>query len=221
MAFWIGILVGGAFAWFAVKLGFYQTWVLVFNIIISVYLAIYLYPVTANISATGDTPYSNILTIAAVAAVSFLLLQGIAYVFLVGQFSVSFPKVFDTLGSGILGFLAGFLFWSFLVLLIYITPVSQNTFIEGIGFKDEYRKTTVSYISLFCNMVNAVASSEDNKYSAEQTINELLSNAKSALSVKTAEKSELLKPAQKPSEAKTGVTDPNKLGPPPEIDEGI
>ena len=219
MVFWIGILVGGTFAWLAIKLGFYQTWALIFNIIISIYLAVYLRPVIANIPAVGDTPYSNVLTMAAVALASFLILHGISYTFLTGQFNVSFPKVFDTLGTGLLGFLAGFLIWSFVSLLIFITPVSQNTFVKGIGFKDEFRRTSVSYISRFCNLVNAVVSSQDNEYSAEQTINKLLTDESKA-QTKTPEQAELGKPVKsvKPSDAETSIAEQKQPGPPPEAD---
>lgn len=213
--FWIGLLVGATFAWFAIKLRFYQTWALLFNIIISIYLAVYLRPVIANISVVGDTPYSNALTMIVIALASFLILHGISYTFLTGQFNVSFPKVFDTLGTGLLGFLAGFLVWSFLSLLIYITPASQNTFVKGIGFKDEFRETSVSYISRFCNLVNAVVSSQDSERSAEQTISKLLKDAESKAQAKQAEPEKPVEPAE-PNEVETSIEE--QLGPPPEID---
>jgi hypothetical protein len=217
MVFWIGILVGGTFAWLAIKLRFYQTWALVFNIIISIYLAVYLQPVIVNIPAVGDTPYSNALTMAAVVLASFLILHGISYTFLTGQFNVSFPKVFDTLGTGLLGFLAGFLVWSFLSLLIYITPASQNTFVKEIGFTDQFQQTSVLYISRFCNLVNAVVSSQDNEHSAEQTISKLLKGPESKTREKTPEKPKPVEPA-KPSDAETSTTEQKQPGPPPEID---
>lgn len=42
MVFWIAILVGGAFVWLGVRMGFYQSWCLLFNIVVSIYLAIFL-----------------------------------------------------------------------------------------------------------------------------------------------------------------------------------
>jgi hypothetical protein len=44
MVFWAGILVGGLFIWFAVKIGFYEMWATLFNIVISIYIAIFLSP---------------------------------------------------------------------------------------------------------------------------------------------------------------------------------
>jgi hypothetical protein len=157
---------------------------------------------------------------ATVALASFLILHGISYTFLTGQFNVSFPKVFDTLGTGLLGFLAGFLVWSFLSLLIYITPASQNTFVKEIGFTDQFQQTSVLYISRFCNLVNAVVSSQDDEHSAEQTISKLLKGPESKARGKTPEKPKPVSPA-KPSNAKTGITEQEQPGPPPEPNEDI
>ncbi|MFA5239366.1 MAG: hypothetical protein WC476_06620 [Phycisphaerae bacterium] len=229
MVFWIGILVSGAFAWLAIKLRFYQTWVLAFNIIISIYLAIYLRPVVANIPAIGDTPYSNILTLAVVALAVFLILHSVSYIFLTGQFNVPFPKIFDTLGSGILGFSIGFLVWCFLTLLIFITPASQNTMVKSIGFTDQFQQTGVSYIAGFCDLVNVIVSYDD-KVSTEQTINELLKDDELQVQTKTPEPTKTsekpkkpapvtpAKPAE-PSDAGTGIPEQNEPpGPPPEQD---
>jgi len=214
MMFWIGILIGGTFAWFAIKLRFYQTWTLAFNIIISIYLSLYLRPVIVNIPAVGDTPYSNALAMAAIALASFLILHGISYTFFTGQFNVSFPKIFDAVVTGLLGFLAGFLVWSFLCLLIYITPVSQNTFVKDIGFTDQFQQTSILYLSRFCNLVNAVVSSQDNEQSAEQTINKLLKGPEPKKARgKTPEKP--TGPAE-PNNAKTGTTKQKQVCPPPE-----
>lgn len=212
--FWIGILVGGIFAWLAIKLGFYQTWAFVFNIIISIYLAVYLRPIVANIPAIGDTPYSSVLTMVAIALASFMILHGISYTFLTGQFNVSFPKVFDTLGSGLLGFLAGFFVWSFITLLIYMTPASQNIFVKEIGFTDQFQRTSVSYICRFFNVVNKIVSSEANEDSAEQTIDKLLKDASSK--AREPEKPEPVQPIEPGHTEDTDEQD--KLGPPPEID---
>ncbi len=206
MVFWIGILIGGTFAWFAIKLRFYQTWTLIFNIIISIYLAVYLRPVVINIPAVGDTPYNNALAMAAVALASFLILHGISYTFLTSQFNVSFPKVFDVVGAGLLGFLAGLLVWSFLSLLIYITPASQNTFVKEIGFTDPFQQNSVLYVSRFCDLVNAVVSSQDNGCSAEQTIRKLLKGPESQAQGKTPERPKTVELA-KPSKAETTITE--------------
>jgi len=209
MAFWFGILVGGFFAWYAVGVGFYETWTMLFNIIISVYLAVFLRPVIVNIPAVSDTPYTNALTMLAIAIASFAILQGITYTFLTGQFKVSFPRIFNTLGTGFLGFLAGFLLWNFVSFLIFITPISQDTFMKGFGFKDQFRQSNVSYLSRWCNLVNTVVSSRDrdSKITSEEAISGLLKSTEPEAKIKPAEQAE---PAEPKEEARPG--------PPPEAD---
>jgi hypothetical protein len=207
MAFWFGILVGGFFAWYAVGVGFYETWTMLFNIIISVYLAVFLRSVIVNIPAVSDTPYTNALTMLAIAIASFAILQGITYTFLTGQFKVSFPRIFNTLGTGFLGFLAGFLLWNFVSFLIFITPISQDTFMKGFGFKDQFRQSNVSYLSRWCNLVNTVVSSRGSKITSEEAISGLLKSTETEAKIKPAERAE---PAEPKEEARPG--------PPPEAD---
>ena len=213
MALWVGILVGVAFVWWAVKKGFYETWTLVFNIVISIYLAISLRPTITNIApAAGDTAYSNALTVLAIAAGSFLILHGISYTFLTGHFKVPFPKIFDVLGAGFLGFWAGFLIWSFVSLLISITPISENAFVKETGLAGQFEQTNKPVICWWGNLVNSVVAHQNNKLTCEQAINELLKNAKSKAGP---EHPEPAKPTE-PNEAKTDITTEEQLGPPPE-----
>jgi len=209
MAFWLGILLGGLFAWFTIRLGFYETWAMLFNIIISIYLAVFLRPVIVEVvPAAGDTPYSSALIMSATAITSFLILHGISYIFITGQFNVSFPKIFNTLGTGFLGFLAGFLVWSFASLLISPTPFSQNTFVNALGFNTQFEQTNIPYISWWCNLVNTVVSHQDSGRTTEEAISELLKKKETTVQDKPVE----------PSDVKTGTTEEKHRDPPPEAD---
>jgi hypothetical protein len=219
MVFWLGILIGVLFACFTVKIGLYETWAFVFNVIISIYLAVFLGPIVANIvPAVGDMEYNNALGIIATAVGSFLILQGISYMFLTGRLSVSFPRIFDTLGSGFLGFLAGFLVWSFVGLLICITPISQNTFIKRIGFDSQFKQTNMSYISWWCNLVNRVVSSEGTERTAEQAIDGLFKDVEEKAQARTTMQVGLTKPKEsaEPNQVETGAGKEQQLSPPPE-----
>jgi hypothetical protein len=206
----MSILVSGLFAWHTIKMGFYETWAFVFNIIISIYLAVFLRPIIANIPGVGDTPYINALTMAGTAIGAFLILHGISYTFLTSQFRVSFPKTFDTLGAGFLGFLAGFLVWSFAGLLICTTPISQNSFVKRIGFESQFRQNNVPVIYWWCNLVNTAVSPRSGKYTTEEAISELLKSTEPKASTKTTEQAEPDEPVElvEPEE--------KQLGPPPE-----
>jgi hypothetical protein len=214
MAFWIGILVGAAFARFMISKGFYETWAIFFNILMSVYLAVYLRPVIVDIAAVGDMPYSNALIMIGTAVGVFLVLHGVSYTFVTGQLSVPFPKVFDTVGSGFLGFLGGLLIWSFVTLLVCVTPASQAGFVKGIGFDSaRFERGDVSYISWWCNLVNRAVSSEGGRTTGEETISELVASAKEAARVKSPKQPE---PAQPPKPETTPRRE-EQLGPPPEL----
>ena len=212
MVFWIGILVGGLFAWFAIRMGFYETWVMLFNIVISVYLGVFLGPIIANIVAVADAPYSNVLAILAIAIASFLILYGISYIFFTSQFNIPFPKVFDILVAGFLGFLAGFLVWSFVSFLVCITPISQNTFVKEIGFGSQFERTNVPYISWWCNLVNKVVSRQDSEDSTKEAISGLRKSVRKKTPDKTDNQAEQSKPAE-PNDVETSTSEENQLGP--------
>ena len=187
MVFWLGILAGGLFTWLAIKIGFYEMWALLFNIVISIYTAIFLSPVILNIiPEAGDIPCSNALALAVLGGGTFFILYGITYVFLTGQFKVSFPKLFDILFTGILGFLAGFLVLSFAALVITLTPISQNRFVKQVGFNRHSQQANLSYICFWCDLVNSIVSSPDTKITSKQAVEHLLSETQSSTAEKEA-----------------------------------
>jgi len=179
MVFWAGILAAALVAWFAVRIGFYETWIMLFNLVISAYLSIFLTPViTAVVPAAGSTAYGNALTLIAIALGAFLILHGLSFSFLTGQFRVSFPQVFDRVGSGLLGFLAGLLIWGFAALVICATPISQNSFLRGLGLPSTVEDTNVAYVAWWCNAVNTMVGTNDSERAAQEAIRQLLEPAK-------------------------------------------
>jgi hypothetical protein len=177
MVFWLDILIGGVFIWLAIKIGFYEIWALLFNIVISIYVAIFLTPVLLDIvPGSSDIPCCHAFSLAVLGGGTFLILYGITYVFLTGQFKVAFPKLFEILFTGILGFLAGFLVLSFAALVITMTPISQNRFVKQIGFNRESQQVNISYMCLWCDMVNSIVSS-DTKITSKEAVEYLLSSA--------------------------------------------
>jgi hypothetical protein len=175
MLFWFGILFAAIIAWYAFRAGFYQSWVLLFNIVVAVYLAVFLGPVILRvIPNAGDTPSCNVLAMLATAAAAFLVLHCVSYALMVGQFGITFPRIFATLGSALLGFGAGFIVWTFACLLIYSSPLSRHPFAQIVGFEDECREATVRYVSRCCNLVHRVVASEYETGAAEQIIRDCL-----------------------------------------------
>ena len=120
--------------------------------------------------------YSKTMALLATGLVTFLILHGIAYILLIGQFEVTFPRVVNTLGSGILGFLAGFLVWSFATLLVCTTPFCQQQYVKELGFETKtFQEAKMqSYLVGWCNFLDKIVASGEGPASAEKIIKELL-----------------------------------------------
>ena len=178
MVFWTGILFGFLFVWLAVKKGFYETWVLLFNTVIAVYSAVFLGPVIANIVPVArGSAYNNALCMIIPAIGAFLILYGISFTLFTGQFSIPFSKTIDTCVAGFFGFLTGLLVWFFLSLLISITPISQHTFVSDLDFAGEFKQTGAPYISLWCDRIHSIVGSKNSDVTSAEVINTLLKDA--------------------------------------------
>jgi hypothetical protein len=174
MTFWLGIIVGALFAWIGFKIGFYQSWALLFNILISVYAAIFLGPELSElVPGAGGTAYSSVLGLIAVGLGVFAILYCTSYTFLTGQFSVTFPKLLDSLGSLLLGFLAGYLVWGFVGLLICMTSFCETSYAKRLGFCGESQQASLSYSAWWCDQVSTVVAPDSNS-PAEKQLESLL-----------------------------------------------
>ena len=177
MLFWIGILFAGFSTWFAIKIGFYETIVLFFNILISIYVSTFLTPVFLKyFSSVNDTLFFKTFSLVILAVGTFFILYWIAYIFITGEFKITFPKIFENIFSGFIGFLLGFLVYSFITVVITITPFSNNRVISQMGFNREYQQTNIAYICWWCDLVNYVVASSEEKIESEQIIEELFKN---------------------------------------------
>ena len=196
MVFWLAILTGALFAWIATRFGFFETWAAMFNLIVSVFVAVFLTPVITDVvPAAGETAWGIALTLAATAIGAFLILHGTTYAFITGQANVSFPKIFDSVLAGVLGFLAGFLILSFAGLLICITPISQNKPANKVGLGRQSQQANISYICWWCDLVNTIVSHRDEKVTSEQVVDELLSAAQPNAKPETDERAEPNQPS--------------------------
>ena len=176
MVFWAAILVGALFVWLAVCLGLFQTWSLLFSIVISIYLAIFLAPSVPEFApATGTiSAYCTALSMTVVAAGCFAILYGLSYVFLTAQYKISFPGIFDILLAGAMGFLTGFLLLSFVALIFTATPLAENSLAEGVGLTSESEQPNIACIAWCCDLVHSVAGSDTAESATTAAIERLL-----------------------------------------------
>jgi len=158
MVFWIAILAGALFTWLAVRMGFYETWVLLFNVAVSVYIALFLAPVVArSVPMPGGAAWCTALSMLVLAGGSFAILHGLSYVFLTGQFSIPFPNLFDVVFSGLLGFIAGFLILSFVALALATTPLVEHKIVSTLGLGRDGQQANIVGIAVCCDLIHAVA----------------------------------------------------------------
>ena len=211
MVFWFGIAVGLAFVYLAVKIGFYDTWAMLFNIVVSLYLGIRLRPVFAEFAgSSGDVSYNDALAILITAVVAFVVLEGITYIFFTGPYTVSFPKIFDSVFAGAFGFFAGLLLWSFIVFLVSITPLSKHKTVKTLGFGSEVQQTNLVHLYWWGGLMDKMVLRSDEEDGTKKIVHNLLDDFK-----------ERSKPPPPPEpepeivEVKLDVFD--ELGPPPEM----
>jgi uncharacterized membrane protein required for colicin V production len=183
-----GILVGGLCVWFAIKIGFYETWAMLFNIVIAIYIALFLAQPIVNFlpEETSNIPCCEALTLLIVAVGSFLILHGITYILFTSQFSVNFPKIFDILFAGLLGFFGGFLILSFAALIICLTPFGKYAAIN----KESVMSNMKSTYWLF-DGIHSIVSISRNELESSDVIEQLLNKPQSNI-----QQEELDKPIQ-------------------------
>jgi hypothetical protein len=192
-----GILAGGLCIWFAVKIGFYETWAMLFNIVIAIYVALFLAQPIVNIlpEEASNIRYCEALTLIVLAIGSFLILHGLTYILFTSQFKVTFPKLFDILFAGLLGFFGGFLLLSFAVLIIFLTP-----FGEYAGIEDDSVEYNMSSTYWLFDGIHSIVSSPDNEITTEKVINQLLNKSQPDTQNKNPQQTEPDKPI-KPNDA--------------------
>jgi hypothetical protein len=189
MVFWIAILVGVLFVWLAIRMGFYETWVLFFNAVISIYLSVFLTPILIEwVPAPGAAPsYHVALCMILLAGGSFAVLHGLSFIFLTSQYHIPFPRVFDSLLSGMLGFATGFLVFSFLGLVLTTTPLAENKIVGTLGLgrpsqpaKDAQTRTAafkspnLSCLTRCCDLIHSFAGFHDPGITSQAAVQELM-----------------------------------------------
>ena len=175
MVFWIAVLVGAFFAWVAVQVGFYSAWMLFFNLLLAAYLAIFLSPVIIdNVPAATGTPYGYTLVFLFIAAATMILSYAICYAFLSGQLRFEFPKIFDTVGAGIVGFLAGFMAWSVVAFSFALLPLSELDTFRSLGFEASSQHANTAYMCWWCDLLHTLTPSSENEISSSDAVEVLL-----------------------------------------------
>ena len=125
---WLTILGGIIIAILAIKIGFFETFAASFNTVLAIYAALFFTPFILTLAPqAADIPYGLAITSFAVGIGVFLILFAICFFLITGQFTVPFPKLFDVVFAGVLGFLIGFLAISFALVTVSRTTVAGRS----------------------------------------------------------------------------------------------
>ena len=204
MVFWLAVFVGGLFAWIAVRSGFYATWTMFFNLVLSACAAIFLAPLaTANIPAATATSYGYALTLMSIAVATLLVAYGICFACLSGRFYVGFPEMFDKAIAGVLGFLTGFLVCSFVTFALCLTPLAQIEIPKIFRFDAPSQKANIAYVCWWSDRLHNLVSPLGDETTSQQAVEALLAKAKP--------------PAAKQSKPDTPVEPVGPAAPPPPV----
>ena len=162
MLFWLAVLVGVIFAVFSIKGGFYSMWAILFNILISIFLGVMLCPtIIGLIPDIGDSRYHHAGCVAGITVVVFAVLQTITVNFLIGteaekkvEEKISFPQIFNTVGAGLVGFLAGYIVCGFVFFIVLIMPVSEEPIVKSICEQSGFAVQSVEKV---CDFVGGIS----------------------------------------------------------------
>ncbi len=129
-------------------------WMMLFNILISIYLGVMLSPLIVQIRPDmAHLRYYLAACVAVIALMVFVILQVITTSFLAEISESLCPKFFDNVGAGILGFLSGYVVFSFVFLAVCITPFSKQPFMKGFCGDGTSTPTDVKPVVKACDFV--------------------------------------------------------------------
>lgn len=167
IVFWLAIIAGLIGAFFGIKKrSFYAIWAILFNLMISIYVSVMVArPIISLLerSAAGYG-YHLAISILLTTAVIFALLQIIAVSFFT-SYDLQFPKICDTAGSAVLGFIIAFLTCSYIFCIICIMPVSKTNFMSWLnGPQGPPNSTAVVSVSTTCDIIAKVSLQRYDEY---------------------------------------------------------
>lgn len=134
MIFLLTVIFGGIIAVVVRRKNFFSMWALLFNVLIAIYISVMLSPtIIGRIPEIYGDGYCYGLCLLALALPVFLISQSLASIYLTRDFNVSFPKVFNGIGSSLFGFLVGYFGLNFIIFAIGIMPLSEYPFVKQIS----------------------------------------------------------------------------------------
>ena len=154
------IIVGLVFALIGYRKTWYPSWAFLFNILISIYTSIMITPqIVDKISFIrvylSNFSYSAFILISAV--IIFAVLQLLSFKFFTAVYVISFPKILNSAGAAVLGFLTGSVIAGFLFFLINITPLSDFSAVKSFAQDRQTPDKVNNVVLTTCNFVHNIS----------------------------------------------------------------
>lgn len=157
MVFWLAIIVGVISAFLAVKKStFHAMWLILFNIAVSFYTGLMVAPAMLKM-LPQDVDMFGYHTAACVFVMSilmFVVLHTITAAWLSFNIEISLPVVCEKIGLPLLGFLSGFIVYSFVLLLICMMPFMLKMREEGSSGSGLATKVATGPMLAVCNFIS-------------------------------------------------------------------
>lgn len=168
------MIAGGLFVMLAIDAGFVRSWIMLFNLVLATYLAVFLTPqAAAAVPSAAGTPMGYAFTFLAIGGGVFAVGYGLTVLCLASDKRIEFPRALETLGAGFLGFVSGFLVCSFFAVALLLTPWSQSDFCRNWGLDKSSLESNTQYVSFWCERINTLAAAGGTPRSAEDAVREL------------------------------------------------
>ncbi len=154
------IAVGLVFAFLGYRKTFYPSWAFLFNILVSVYTSIMTAPQIVDKfpvirSYLGNFSYS--VFVLTMAVIIFVVMHLLSFRFFTAVYVVSFPKILNSAGAAVVGFLAGSVIAGFLFFLINITPLSDFPAVKFLAQGRQSPDQVNSVVLESCNFVHDIS----------------------------------------------------------------
>ena len=166
------------FAFIGYRKTFYPGWAVLFNLLIAVYISIMSAPQIVDkfpVVRTYLDNYTYSAAILIIAAVIFIVLQSFAFRFFTAVSIVSFPKLLNSLGAAILGFLTGSAIAGFLFFLINISPLADNSTVRSFTQDKQAPDRSNGVVLVSCDFIHSI-SLQPNPIGVDKQLENILEN---------------------------------------------
>ena len=157
MVFWLAILIGVLSAVLAVKKStFHAMWLILFNLSVSFYTGIMVTPSILKMFPRDVNMYGfhTVASVLVITILTYVILHTITVIWLGFNIEISLPVVCEKIGTPVLGFMTGFIVYSFVLLLICIMPFMAKMREESENSVSFATRVATKPILSVCNFIS-------------------------------------------------------------------